>query len=300
MFKKSRLLYKVTAFISVVCLSFAFFAVCRVANSTRECFAMPFYHLNPQEIVLRAQFYTSYPTSTEERKANILLATKSIDKTLIDVGGEFSFNRTVGERTEIRGYKRAKIIVGGEFVDGVGGGVCQVSTTLYNAVLLSGLTVTEYHPHSLPVSYIAPSFDAMVNSGSADLRFVNNTDNPVFLRAYADGSVLRIEIYGQPMQEKYSRQSLITEKIPAPQSEILYDELGEYPDLYEGDSKIVKYGKDGYKSEGYLIVTKNGKLAGMKKIRSDSYSAVRGKVVFGKAIKPLQELCDKTMQSQNK
>lgn len=288
MLKNSRKFYKIITIIIVVCL--ACFVGGKFSNyATRDCLAMPFYNLNPQDMVLRAQFYTSYPTSTDERKANIALAVKSIDKTLVDVNGEFSFNKTVGDRTERRGYKRAKIIVGGEFVDGVGGGVCQVSTTLYNAVLLAGLKVTEYHAHSLPVSYIAPSFDAMVNSGSADLRFVNNTDNPVLLRAYADGSMLRIEVYGQPMLEKYSRQSLITEKIPAPQAEIAFDDAGEFPELYEGDSKVVKYGKEGYKSEGYLIITKNGKLTGMKKIRSDSYSAVRGKIVFGKAVKPVQD-----------
>ena len=91
------------------------FRACNIFNAR----AMPFYDLKPQEIVLRAQFYTSYTTSTEERKSNIALAAKSIDNTLIDVGGEFSFNKTVGARTEKRGYKRAKIIVDGEFVDGV-------------------------------------------------------------------------------------------------------------------------------------------------------------------------------------
>ncbi len=287
MLKKNKLIYKFTALILTACFIFTLGVISKRNMPIFDCSAMPFYHLNPQEIVLRAQFYTSYPTSTEERKANISLAVKSIDKTLVDVGGEFSFNKTVGERTERRGYKRAKIIVGGEFVDGVGGGVCQVSTTLYNAVLLAGLKITEYHAHSLPVSYIAPSFDAMVNSSSADLRFVNNTDNPVVLRAYADGSTLRVEVYGQPMTEKYSRQSLITEKIPAPQSEVAFDESGEFPDLYEGDSKVIKYGKEGYKSEGYLIVTQNGKLKSMKKIRTDSYAAVRGKVILGKAEKPI-------------
>ena len=125
--------------------------------------AMPFYDLQPKKIVLRAEFSTNYSSSTDARKFNVALASKTLDNTLVDINGEFSFNYTVGERTERRGYKKAKIIVGGEFVDGVGGGVCQVSTTLYNAVLLAGLKIIECHPHSLPVSYVAPSFDAMVN-----------------------------------------------------------------------------------------------------------------------------------------
>ena len=252
-------------------------------------YATPFYGLAPKETVLRAQFYTSYTTSTPERKANISLAAKSLDNVMVAPDEEFSFNLTVGERTERRGYKVSKIIVNGEFVDGVGGGVCQVSTTLYNAVLLAGLDVIEYHPHSLPVSYVAPSFDAMVNSGWADLKFINHTDNPVIIRAYADGATLRVEVYGEPMVEKYSRKSTVTAEIPAPESEVVFDELGEYPDLYEGESKVVKYGKAGYKSEGYLIVTKNGKLIGVRKIRSDSYSAIRGKVVYGKAVRSVIE-----------
>ncbi len=255
------------------------------SNCKSSALAMPFYGLNPQKTVLRAQFYTSYTTSTLERKANIALAAKSLDNIMVAPDEEFSFNLTVGERTERRGYKVSKIIVNGEFVDGVGGGVCQVSTTLYNAVLLAGLDVIEYHPHSLPVSYVAPSFDAMVNSGWADLKFLNDTNNPVIIRTYADGATLRVEIYGEPMLEKYSRKSIVTADIPAPESEVVFDELGEYPDLYEGESKVVKYGKAGYKSEGYLIVTKNGKLVGMKKIRSDSYSAIRGKIVYGKAVR---------------
>ncbi len=252
----------------------------------RTGFAMPFYDLKPKEIVLRAQFYTSYESSTEERKHNIMLASKSLDNTFVDVGAEFSFNYTVGERTAKRGYKTSKIIVGGEFVDGVGGGVCQVSTTLYNAVLMAGLKIIEYHPHSLPVSYVAPSFDAMVNSNTADLKFINNTHNPIIIRTYADGQKLKVEIYGEELTEKYVRKSEITEKINPPESEIVFDEKGEFPDLYDGESKVVKYGKAGYKSVGYLIVLKNGKQSSVKKIRTDNYAPVRGKIVIGKAERP--------------
>ena len=169
----------------------------------RTTYAMPFYGLNPCEIVKRSSFSTNYSSSTLERKHNIYLASKSIDKTMVDVGGEFSFNLVVGGRTEKRGYQKSKIIINGEFADGVGGGVCQVSTTLYNAVILAGLEIVEYHPHSLPVSYVAPSFDAMVNSSYADLKFRNNTQNPIIIRAWADGDRLKIDILGQKLLEKY-------------------------------------------------------------------------------------------------
>ena len=259
-----------------------------MAIDSVKAFAMPFYGLNPQEITLRATFYTTYSSSTKERKSNIQLASKCLNNTFVDVGGEFSFNKTVGERTQKRGFKMAKIIVNGEFVEGVGGGVCQVSSTLYNAILLAGLKITEFHAHSLPVNYVAPSFDAMVNSGSADLRFVNITDNPIIINSYADEDRITISIYGQKLDKTYKRVSVVKESIPAPENKEMFDEKGEYPDLFEGQCKIVKYGKEGYKSEGYLIVS-DGKNTYTKKIRSDKYNAVAGLVVWGKGVQKSQE-----------
>ncbi len=245
---------------------------------------MPFYDLKPQNLVLRSTFYTSYPSSSEERKENIMLASRSLDNTFVDVGGEFSFNEIVGDRTTARGYKNAKIIVNGSFVDGVGGGVCQVSTTLYNAVLLAGLRITEYHPHSLPVSYVSPSFDAMVSSGSADFRFVNNTHNPVLIKTQADRSQIKIYIYGEPSPIKYVRKSVVTEELLPPSEEIVIDDTNEFPDLSLGERRVLSYSKAGYKSEGYIIALKNGKPVSSTKIRSDVYGGVRGKIVEGRGI----------------
>ena len=242
---------------------------------------MPFYNLRPEKIVKRAEFYTSFTTSSAERKNNIRVAAKALDKTLIDVGGEFSFNKTVGARTEARGYKKAKIIVSGKFVEGVGGGVCQVSTTLYNAALLAGLEITEFHPHSLPVSYIAPSFDAMVNSGSADLRFINNTGNPLIIFTETTDSQIKISIFGEPMNARFVRKSVVTEKIAAPAEEIVYDESGEFRELFLGERKVLSYSKEGFKSEGYLIKLINGSPVSSVKIRADVYASTRGKIVEG-------------------
>ncbi len=276
--------------LAVLCISFAFYII-RQSNASVLPFAsaMPFYDLQPKELTLRASFHTSYPASSEERKNNIKVASKSLNNTLIDSNCEFSFNDTVGKRTLARGYKTAKIIFNGKFVDGVGGGVCQVSTTLYNAVLLSGLSVTEYHPHSLPVSYVAPSFDAMVNSDSADLKFINNTHNPVFIKTYADDSTLKIEIYGEPMQETYTRQSIVKSEIVAPDYEIIKDTENLYPDLFEGDRKIISYAKNGYASQGILIKLVNGKAVSSRVIRNDKYNPLRGVMVEGVKKRPETE-----------
>ncbi len=252
----------------------------------------PFYRLRPQMPVFRSRFYTSFPTSSAERKSNIALAARSLNNTLVPSGEEFSFNLTVGPRTEKRGYKTAKIIAGGKFIDGVGGGVCQVSTTLYNALLLSGLKITEYHPHSLPVGYVAPSFDAMVNSGSADLRFLNNTDNPIIIKAWVENDKLYVEVYGEKMTCRYERESVITGEIKAETEEIVVDDKGEYPELFEGERLVVSYSKNGYKSEGKLVKIVNGKRVWSKKVRSDSYKAVRGTIIEGRAKRPVHDLIE--------
>ncbi|MBE7089412.1 MAG: hypothetical protein E7362_01245 [Clostridiales bacterium] len=260
--------------------------------SIRQVWAMPFYNLKPAgELVLRARFYTTYSSSSDERKHNIKKASESINKTLLDVGEEFSFNHVVGERTVARGYKTAKIIVGGDFVDGIGGGVCQVSTTLYNAVLLAGLDVLEYHPHSLQVGYVAPSFDAMVSGGGADLRFVNNTDNPIIVYSEADGNRLLVSIYGQPMDYVIERKSVIIGEIQPPEEMVVKDEKGEFPELFEGEQKVVRYEKKGLLSEGYLIKKVNGKTVSEKRVRRDKYKPI-GKLIVEGTIKRSEDLLD--------
>ena len=278
---------KLIVLIATNLLAILVLCVFGLSNNTQKSFAMPFYDLQPSQITQRASFYTSYSASTPERKHNIKLASKSIDNTFVDVGGEFSFNLVVGERTEKRGYKKSKIIINGEFADGIGGGVCQVSTTLYNAVLLAGLEIVEYHPHSLPVSYVAPSFDAMVNSSYADLKFRNNTKNPIIIRAYADDDRLKIVVFGQKMLERYERESVLFQTIPV-LDDVIVDEDNQYPDVFKGEKKQVKFGKEGYISQGYLIKVLNGKRI-KKRIRQDKYNATRGLIVYGNAEKTVEE-----------
>ncbi len=250
-------------------------------------FAMPFYSLNPQEICLRGSFSTEYFASSDARKNNIKLASNSLDGVLVDAKKEFSFNRTVGERTEKRGYQNAKIIVGGEFVDGVGGGVCQVSSTLYNAILLADLPVTEYHPHSLSVGYVPPSFDAMVNSSYADLKFINDTDNPILIFARADGEKLTVEIYGEKPSRKLVRKSVLTELVEPLEDRIIIDENGDFPELYEDEFIRIKHPRKGIKSEGYLLAYENGKLISEVKIRTDYYKSIRGVLVKGVKVREI-------------
>jgi vancomycin resistance protein YoaR len=158
----------------------------------------------------RGAFTTYYLEQSKERASNIALATATISGTLVLPNEEFSFNKVVGERTEKRGYKIAKVIKGDSFVDGVGGGVCQVSTTLYNAVLLSGLEVKEVHRHTLAVGYVKKSFDAMVSYNFADLKFINTTAKPILIVGWAGGGAVKFAIYGTKSNQKISLESVVT------------------------------------------------------------------------------------------
>ena len=111
----------------------------------------------------QSAFSTNYSKSNIDRKNNIKLATQTLNGLCIKPNENFSFNETLGQRSLEKGYKQANIIKDGEFVKGIGGGICQVSSTLYNALLLANIDVTEVHKHSLPVSYVKPGLDAMVS-----------------------------------------------------------------------------------------------------------------------------------------
>lgn len=212
---------------------------------------------------LIAHFSTYYKESSDGRKHNIALAASKIDGVTLYPEDEFSFNDCVGSRTEANGFRTAYIIKDGEYTEGIGGGVCQVSSTLYNCALLSGLTVTCVRAHSLQVSYVAPSFDAMVSTAS-DLRFVNTLSAPVTIRMYADGSYLRAEIYGVDVVT-IRRRSETLETLP-------YDiEYRDDATLPIGEERIDSYGREGLRSEGYLEYFERGKLVRTVRIRRDAY-----------------------------
>ena len=163
-----------------------------------------------RETARLAAYTTYFDCENTPRVSNIKLAGKKISGSILAPGESFSFNGRVGVRTEKNGFKKAKIIEDGRFVYGVGGGVCQVSTTLYNAALLAGLKITEYHPHSLSVNYVSPSRDAMVSGTYSDLKFVNTTCRPLYIRVLVGLYYVRCELYGLSDGAEYSLESVIT------------------------------------------------------------------------------------------
>lgn len=230
--------------------------------------------------VERASFKTNFSTSSSARKNNIARALERFDGIVLEPGEVLSFNKTTGERNAKNGYMEAKIISGGAFVSGVGGGVCQVSTTLYNACLLAGLEILEVHNHSLPVSYVEPSFDAMVNSGSSDLVIRNNSGGEIIITTSSENDNCRVKIFGKKMSQKLRRRFVKVRPIAASQ-EIYYARPEEFNITdFEGGEKWLTYPKDGFVSDGYLdYYDEQGRLLRSVKIRENKYNATRGIII---------------------
>lgn len=230
---------------------------------------------------LRGGFYTTYASSTAERKSNIELALSKFDGLVLGAGEVLSFNETTGRRTPENGYKSAKIITNGNFVEGNGGGVCQASTTLYNAALVAGLDIVEANQHSLKVGYVAPSFDAMVNFGSSDLKIKNNTGRPVMFATKCDGNTCRVNVFGANNPYKIVRKSEVVSEIePLPDKFVNVKDVPELENAQIEKSYYLHYPKKGLKSEGFLEYWQEGNLVATKKIRANTYAPVTGVVVL--------------------
>ncbi len=201
--------------------------------------------------------FTTNTTANQNRNTNVRLAAEAINGTVIKPGQEFSFNGTVGQRTEAKGYKGAAAYNNGEVVQEIGGGVCQVSTTLYNAVFKAGLKISSRRSHTFEPSYVTPGRDATVSWDQPDFKFINNSSTAIGLRAsYADQKVT-ISVYGIPILEDGITWDLDSKKV---------EDLGTPNPTYEedqtlqpGEEVIKSKGSAGSRWETYKIVYKNGK-----------------------------------------
>ncbi len=238
-------------------------------------------------IELRSRFSTDYSKSSQDRKSNIKLALSKFNGMIVEPGQEVSFNKTTGARTAENGYKTAKIIFNGSYVSGMGGGVCQASTTLFNALLLADIEVVESHHHSLPASYVPLSFDAMVSDGYADLVFKNSLDSAVYIKAYGTDSEAVVEIYGQPLEEGVEMKTRceLVKVLPHGGDKIVKDTAGEYENkvLYQGEYYRLKYPQEGYESKAFLMKYKDGALVEEKELRHDFYQPQNGVIIEGTA-----------------
>lgn len=235
------------------------------------------------QISLRGEFSTNISTSSADRKHNIKNALNSLNKITIMPNEIFSFNKIVGKRTEQNGYRTAKIIVNNEFVEGVGGGVCQVSSTLYNAALLSGLEIVEANKHSKQVGYVKFGFDAMVNFGSSDLRFKNNLAHPITIITNYFTNSIRIRIFGPSMNNSYYKLTNEITDVVEPLNNIIIDTEQKYLDkvTYEDEYFYLKTATKGMKIKSFREKYVNNKLENKELLRNDTFTVQDAIIVYG-------------------
>lgn len=226
------------------------------------------------ELSVIGEFSTDYSLSCKERKHNIELAADALDGTFIDSGKDLSFNDIVGARTKERGYKTAKVIINGEYTDGIGGGVCQVSSTLYNAWILSGLDVVQYCAHSLPSSYVDFSRDATV-SEYIDLVLRNNSPMEVYISAIASDGKISIKIYGIAHGKTYRVISELIETVKPDKA--IFEEIED--DVKTVTYEILREGKVGFKSRAIIEELKEGVVINTRILREDFYKPTPPKIL---------------------
>ena len=210
---------------------------------------------------------TIYDSTNINRSTNIDIACEKINGTILEPGETFSFNKIVGERTTKNGFKEALIYNGGEVDYGIGGGICQISSTLYNAVLKANLDVIERKNHSMTVSYLPIGQDAAVSYGSVDFKFTNSRNYPVKISATANTGVIIISILGVPEEQEYV-VTFDTEILETTDYKTSY----EYSSTIETDKEEIKQvGKKGYKCSTYKIISLGEKEISRTLLSTDTY-----------------------------
>lgn len=231
------------------------------------------YNIDSQQKIQHISSYsTKFDCLKKERTYNISLAVSKFCWHLVRPNEELSFNEVVGKRNEENGFKISKVIVDGEYVDGIGGGVCQVSTTLYNAWIRADLDVKKVRNHTLPSSYVDLSLDATV-SDCIDLVLFNNTSFNVIVNGYIKEDKIVFDIYGRPLEYKIDIKTKIVKEIKPKEPKIEYlsslEGLGE-PDI--NNIVTLRKGKNGYISRAYVeYYSKDGKYLYNKMLREDYY-----------------------------
>lgn len=227
---------------------------------------------------LISTFHTEYGgISSPQRANNIEICTKSINGTVLMPGETFSFNQVVGERTEKRGYQSGPVIVGNQVDSGLGGGICQVSSTLYNTILLGSINPTERMHHTLPSSYVPLGMDATVDWGNIDYKFKNTFSYPIYIEGIADGSSIIFNLYSNSELKK--RTYSIWNEVYATINANMKTE--DDPNLPEGKQEIVQNAYTGYKVRVYKNILENGKVVGKELISDDFYRPIEGLAKVG-------------------
>ena len=226
----------------------------------------------------RISSFTTDTTSSANRNTNIRLSAEAITNRTVLPGETFSFNQATGQRTAEKGYKPAAAIAGGETFDEIGGGVCQTSSTLFNAVARANLTITERDPHAWPSNYVEKGEDATVNWPNLDFKFKNNTDWPVFIVAWYKDRKVTVEIYGKLLEDGMTID-LVSETtyVKEPPSETLYV---YNPELPMGKEEVTVKARTGYTVETYKVWYQNGREVKREKLHTSHYKMYQKTVEY--------------------
>ena len=213
-------------------------------------------------------YTTIYDPSNNNRSNNLAISAEKIDGTIVMPGETFSYNQTVGERTIAAGYKEAGAYAGGRVVQDVGGGICQTSSTLYNAALLANLEIVDRSNHQFLTSYVAAGRDATVAWGSIDFQFKNNRTYPIKIEATAKNGVCTMSVYGIKEETEYEVviQSVVLSYLPYSTK---YENDSE---LEEGKEVVEQSGYNGCTSEAYRILKQNGEVVSKTLLSKDTYN----------------------------
>lgn len=226
--------------------------------------------------------FTTKKTGNTNRTTNIALSAAAINGTTVLPGETFSFNRATGERTAEKGYKPAAAIAGGETIDEIGGGVCQTSSTLFNAVVRADLTITSRKPHAWPSDYVPKGEDATVNWPNLDFKFTNDTEWPIFIVSWCDKSskTVTVEIYGMSLGDGVSidlESEVVYKKDPPSETLYVYN-----PDLPYGTEEQTKKARTGYRVETYKVYYQNGQEVSRMLLHTSEYKMYQKTVEHNK------------------
>ncbi len=236
-----------------------------------------------------ASYSTNYNPGEVDRTYNMLLAARKVNGTVLEPGAIFSYNNVVGERTVAAGYRNAKIFENGRVVDGLAGGICQVSTTIYNAALYSNMGIVERKNHSFPVAYAPKGQDATVVMGVIDFRFKNTTSRPIKITASVSGGVCRVEILGT--KEQNFRVEILNNVVGQTPRPVEYE---EDPTLEKGTEIVTQTGSDGYTVTTTRKVYVNGELVKTEKMPSSYYTPLKKIIKRNTAEEPVEEPAEGT------
>ena len=227
---------------------------------------------------LLGTYTTRYDGSARDRTTNLVIACQKINGKVLLAGETFSYNQTLGARTAAAGYKNAKVYENGQVVDGIGGGICQISSTLYNAALLANLEIVERRNHQFVTSYAPAGRDATVVYGMTDFRFKNTRKYPVRIVASATNGIAKVSIYGIKEENEYTF-TFNTKTVATIPYTTIYE---EDESLEPGVEKIKQNGANGIKTETYITKMQDGKIISTKLLSKDTYDAMNRIVIRGK------------------